>query len=210
MVFVDQDVNNEDPYGDGDQSYVKADDSTDPGSRLQDFLSAGPGNTIMTACREDGSKFMLLCLFGNADLVKQSIACTAPGSIERMQLLELRVSSMRYSALMTCIFGSKDMRNFGYTDGNHFATADILCSAGANVNAKDLGGYKPSHHATTPDTATAESLAIFRLITNKYDANPDLAHRFGNTSLIAAIIGGNEVSLDTLLSNGAKVGHIIK
>lgn len=192
-----------DIYGDGDQSRVNGHLPTSPGQRLRDFWSAS-GDFYKIVAR-GGSAFMRHCFLGRAAQVKAAIDATEPGSEARMQLLELRESTLRFPPLMTCICGAKNVEIMGLTGGDYLLTADYLCAAGANVNCRDVAGYTPAHLTTTA-TGTARSLAIFRLIAYKYGADLNLPNRFGQPPLQEPIMRACEDNVEALLACGVKVG----
>jgi hypothetical protein len=72
------------------------------------------------------------------------------------------------------------------------------------VDAKDVAGYTCSHQATA-SSASAESLAIFRLMADKYGADACLRNRFDLTPLNSSLMTHREELVEALLTHGAQV-----
>jgi hypothetical protein len=131
--FIDSSSSEGDLYGDGDQSFVKADYPTDPGQRLRDMWSNS--GDFYDVVQTSGSEFMQACFLGKAKEVKAMIDATEGDVEARHRLLELRESMLRFSPLMTCICGSKNIDHGDYfrslmKRAQHFLVAEHLCAAG--------------------------------------------------------------------------------
>jgi hypothetical protein len=130
-TFIDTKTNDNDMYGDGDQSYVRADFPTDPGQRLRDMWSES--GDFYTVVQSTGSPFMKACFLGKAQAVKDMIEGTQEDAVARIHLLELRESTLRFSPLMACICGAKNKNYQGFAillkNAQHFLVAEYLCAA---------------------------------------------------------------------------------
>ena len=95
---TDMQKNVDDPYGDGDQSLIR---DRDAAQGLRDVWSVGADFQPAQL-----SAFHKGCFVGDLRFVKSQVAKHPPGSTGRTELLECRVSLMRFPPLIACISGA--------------------------------------------------------------------------------------------------------
>lgn len=130
-------------------------------------------------------------------------------SREVIELLERRVSLMRWSALHYCCFGATIYTNVDEETRARMPmevfqfveTAKLLCREGARLDAKDIAGNTPIAIAAG-ETATKESLELVQLLVNM-GANININNRYGDSIMVEATVTQNEAALQTLLDAGA-------
>mmetsp|Transcript_5760 Transcript_5760/g.8772 ORF Transcript_5760/g.8772 Transcript_5760/m.8772 type:complete len:523 (+) Transcript_5760:52-1620(+) len=206
-AFIDTEATRNDPYGDGDQSYVKADGPNDPGQRLRDLWCEGgcEGGFHELLARGEVPSIFVNSFFGNKDGVQREIDATEPDSPQRMHLLEGRVGVLRLTPLIACVVGARNAPGpYGTSEQQHdyIGVADVLCAAGCRVEAKDAAGYSAAYHCTTA-FANPLTLAIFRFLCFKYDANIS-RNRFGDYSLYETIMYSREDVARTLIDHNVQ------
>lgn len=224
----------DDPCGDGDQSPIS--DTTTPEFRAlmkRDIETASKVNLkasmpmrLATRTGLDSMKafddisggnrisFHKLCEIGAAKAVHATLAMAQAAVIrgftgEVFELLERRVSLMRWSALHYCCFGATVYSN---VDADTRAkmpmevfqfeeTLRLLCRADARLDAKDIAGNTPIAIAAG-ETASKESLELVQVLVNM-GANINIHNRYGDTIMVDATVTQNEAALKALLDAGA-------
>jgi hypothetical protein len=106
------------------------------------------------------SPFFLYCAHGLLEPVLAAIGKAKEAGDEALhRLLEKRESLLRVRPLTACIAGARMIRDgpdkYAYWSpaqharADHMAIAKALLAEGANVNAKDVAGKTPLHHAVS-------------------------------------------------------------
>ena len=173
---TDVEMNDNDAYGDGDQSLVGVGENHDPSNRamvergepvrqiLRDLFSVG-GDLQSYLLYKRLSPFALMCVLGNAKGVELALKQTAVGSEERMHLLERRETGTRWSPLLFAIATSKckpsicAMTGAREVDMDHMKIIRILLLYGARPDCKELTGKTVVHYGAGA-FASVESLEM--------------------------------------------------
>ena len=160
---TDVEMNDNDPYGDGDQSLVGVGENHDPSNEtmvmrgeptrqiLRDLFSVG-GDLQSYLAYRGLSPFALMCCVGNAKGVEKALKETTAGSEERMHLLERRETGMRWSPLLFAVATSKCKPTIAAMTGtreaemDHMNTVRILLLFGARPDCKELTGKTVVHY----------------------------------------------------------------
>eukprot|EP00571_Detonula_confervacea_P014415 CAMPEP_0172302324 /NCGR_PEP_ID=MMETSP1058-20130122/4040_1 /TAXON_ID=83371 /ORGANISM="Detonula confervacea, Strain CCMP 353" /LENGTH=587 /DNA_ID=CAMNT_0013012749 /DNA_START=116 /DNA_END=1879 /DNA_ORIENTATION=- len=187
LAGTDVDMNDADPYGDGDQSPVSVggEESADIMSRFREmagpshggeFDKAEPARQVIRELWSAGgdlesylkfggfSSFATSCCLGDSKAVKRAIKGTVEGD-ERVHLLERRESGMRFTPLLLCIAISKvrgyvcQITGAREADMDHLGVVKILLLHGARPDCKELAG-KTAVHYGAGSRATADSLKM--------------------------------------------------
>mmetsp|Transcript_2551 Transcript_2551/g.3720 ORF Transcript_2551/g.3720 Transcript_2551/m.3720 type:complete len:569 (+) Transcript_2551:145-1851(+) len=175
MSGTDVEMNDKDPYGDGDQSLVGAGEdytSADPrklmkANSIQQILRSlfNAGGDLESHLRGGLSPFARACCLGNASAVEQAIKQTAEDSEERMHLLERRETGMRLTPLLLAVAISKckpyacGITGTNIAAMNHMKVVKLLLQYGARPDCKEASG-KTMVHYCAGSYATEESLKM--------------------------------------------------
>ena len=202
---TDTALNNSQPEGDGDQSFVREAIDSDPGRRLKVARADGMDYHLLLS-QGRLSPFAMACVFGDLDRAQSMInlSMSSAGVVQVKKLLEHRESMMRLTPLMCCITGAQisSLASHPLKRAQHVALARALLEAGAKPNAKDIGGFTAFHLATNGHAATAASLQIAALLP-QYGGDPNVRNRFGQTPLIEAVISTRMDVIECLVHAGA-------
>jgi hypothetical protein len=208
-----------DPYGDGDQRPLPPSRSAKhqrfvgawaEGATVNIFLQT-PVRIIVEVFEgehgERGASFARSCAFGDALAVERAILAAGeePGTLR--PLLEARHTPSRVSPLHCVVVGSK-LLSVGGDGGlgalpacaapsgagsnappDHAAVAELLLSAGARPEPRDVRGCTPLHHATSLGWS-AESLRVAAVLL-RHGARPDARDRSGRVPLLEAAMSAS-------------------
>ena len=158
---TDVNINDSDPYGDGDQRDVLKESKR---QILRNLFSDG-GDLESCLVFRGLSPFGYACAQGNKQMVLNMIKATKEWSNERMQLLEKRETSLRLSPLLITIAFSKAKSTVCYHTGvseinmDHVGVVEALLRYGARPDVKELSGRTVIHYAAGC-MATTETLKM--------------------------------------------------
>lgn len=146
MMGTDLQVNDADPFGNGDQSIISDMQARDA---ARGFFAIG--GDIDGHARENAiSAFGTHCMIGNSKFVCNAISdcqkkIDQPYSRNEdlKSLLDRRETSFRLSPLLFIVSAGKNVLTF---DANHREVAKLLLKAGANPDAKDALGKTVCHY----------------------------------------------------------------
>mmetsp|Transcript_37067 Transcript_37067/g.64990 ORF Transcript_37067/g.64990 Transcript_37067/m.64990 type:complete len:556 (-) Transcript_37067:298-1965(-) len=196
LAGTNTETNDNDPYGDGDQSLVgvgKEHDSSNMKKLMEEEPARqilrelfGIGGDLESHLLQNGlSPFAMMCCSGNAAVVEKAIKQTAKGSKERMQLLERRETGMRLTPLLLAIAMSKHKRFASRATGvkeadvDHVNVVKILLHYGARPDCKELTGKSAAHYGAG-SMANRDSLKMTDYI---FEAAKSSAH-FGERVIL--------------------------
>ena len=143
-------ANDADPYGDGDQSLVQQGEAQaqilrnlfSDGGDLEHWMRYSPSLL---------SPFLWMCINGDCKAV-ENVLKTTPRK-ERTQLLEQRVTAMRFTPLLLTIAMSKHPQTVNRYSGrcvsqmDHVGVVRILLQYGARPNAREVTGKTGKYSA---------------------------------------------------------------
>eukprot|EP00040_Diaphanoeca_grandis_P029139 m.169804 g.169804 ORF g.169804 m.169804 type:complete len:1172 (-) comp31590_c0_seq1:109-3624(-) len=214
---TDMSINDNDLFGDGDQSHIG---DGGPGSPPHIFRGAWAEGLDFSAAAlleadpahsDLSTQLNQACYIGSHKRVAEILSKTAPNSTERTQLLERRVSLMRFTPLVLVIQGERNLvvhnpvtgktGNPVDHDDDYIKTATILLEAGSSPHVRDVLGNTVIFHCTSL-SATAISLKIAKLVA-AYGADPNIASRVGSLPLHEAAMSGRAELAQTLVDIGA-------
>lgn len=151
-IGTDCDMNDQDQFGDGDQSQIMSVEKRDIAREL---YSIG-GDIHGHGENQSFSSFACNCLIGNAKALNAMILKVVKDaqqpwsrSKELKRLLEKRETSMRLSPLLMIVSAGKNMSVGGATGGDilqHVEVAHLLLKYGASPDAKDVLGKTVCHY----------------------------------------------------------------
>jgi len=164
LVGTDVDMNDKDPYGDGDQREVGASGMEGEPSRqiLRRLWSTG-GDLEHYLIYNGYSPFMMACVVGNLKTVKRLIIATSEGELGK--LLERRETGMRMTPLLVTLALSKVKSTVSHwtrvreVDMNHVGVIKLLLFHGARPDCKELTGKTIIHYGAGSH-ASAETLKV--------------------------------------------------
>jgi hypothetical protein len=138
---TDCDINDADPYGDGDQSPIENCEAK--AQILRELFADGGDLTHWLQRNQPGmSRFIFNCIMGDSQAVEDELKA-APTFEQRKKLMENRVSAMRLPALIMTLAASKyprpDHRSVKKRM-NHVEVVRVLLRYGARPNAKEVTG----------------------------------------------------------------------
>lgn len=221
--------NFDDPYGDGDQSQIP--EASHPAAvalragkkgkwprmnmEMTIPLRTARGTALdVPECILSGrpeSIFHFKCFLGYLEavhdaiaLAKEEVRAGKPNALT--DLLESRLSLLRFTPLHYCCFGAR-MRVASIVDVErskmmHFEeVARELIGAGARVDSRDLVGYTPLG-LVADDKATKDSIVMVPLLVS-LGADVDAKNRFGEPIITDAIAGGNLLAYKAMMDAGA-------
>ena len=204
-------VNDADPFGDGDQSYVGP---CLPGNRGQSLIEAWAEGTELGLLLNDGvpqalkdqvaPKFVQLCVYGDAAGVEAALAAAGDGARE---LVSRRHTALRMSALAWAIAGARMVgksKVLARVATDFVAVAKALLAAGADPKAKDVAGYTCLHHCTT-GMFSATSLAVAELLLVA-GVDVDAKNRAGRVALMEPTMNLKAIPCVRLLLEVSLVG----
>jgi hypothetical protein len=156
LAGTDLEQNDNDPFGDGDQSGCGRLGLIGESIRqiLRSLFAQG-GDLDSYLCFKEGafSPFGYACATGDVSKVEHMLKVTETGSEERMQLLERRETGMRFSplCLTTALYKSRQhvsMRlHIPVSQMDHVAVFKMLLKYGAAPDAKEATGKTVVHYA---------------------------------------------------------------
>lgn len=199
-----------DPYGDGDQSILRADEDRRDSIALCNAYATGLDAQEALASTEEDNTFQSACYSGDIISVKKFVM-RAKDSVDQGELfalthlLERRVSNMRLSGLLyacegSCTFiykGEGDPANMFHFD----EVVEYLCAAGANVNARDICGFSALGIAAGY-ISSAYSVGLIPIL-HRHGANANIPNRLGESILMRPIMSNNMEMIRALLLAGA-------
>lgn len=187
-----------DPLGDGDQTPVTQLHGMEGVKECEALRAAWASGLDVNDCvtaPTPANRFHAACFFGEASRVRKLVDGTraaAAGLVELEQqllrdLTERRVSKLRLSALAYCCLGARNLDADNMPPNPEWfrwkECAEILIKAGANVNARDLGGYSVISICGAYGAA-ARSIEIIPLLVAE-GADPNVKTRFDEVGVIA-------------------------
>ena len=207
-------LNAEDEYGDGDQRPI---------------LNLLKGRPLRELCSSSGdlfekldgtpcgmSPFWVACFNGDAAAVRRHIddcrqterskrskedpPSSQPPS-ELTRLLEKRESMLRYLPLHAVVEGARCLPS--RPAASFVDAAAALVAAGARVDSRDVAGHTALAKCTDGVDTTDACLMIAVDVLGPAGADANLANRFGETPIGAAVLRGNVGCLSALLELGA-------
>ena len=207
-------LNAEDEYGDGDQRPI---------------LNLLKGRPLRELCSSSGdlfekldgtpcgmSPFWVACFNGDAAAVRRHIddcrqterskrskedpPSSQPPS-ELTRLLEKRESMLRYLPLHAVVEGARCLPS--RPAASFVDAAAALVAAGARVDSRDIAGHTALAKCTDGVDTTDACLMIAVDVLGPAGADANLANRFGETPIGAAVLRGNVGCLSALLELGA-------
>ena len=196
-VVTDWTKNDQDPFGDGDQSTYPGSASIPGGAAypvVEAWCDAPELNILFSqhSHRRDKLRltthFGIACIYGLVDEVRGAL--TSEGGVEEgkderlRELLNERHLSLRMTPLMFVIAGARVVgeRISEAPCANHLETARLLISAGADINARDVAGYSCIFHCTT-NACNRHTLAIAQLMLATGRCRVNVPCRLGKTPL---------------------------
>lgn len=207
-------LNAEDEYGDGDQrpilNLLKGRPLRELWSSSGDLFEKLDG----TPCGM--SPFWVACFNGDAAAVRRHVDdCREterskedpPSSQPRFpvseltRLLEKRESMLRYPPLHAVVAGARCLPS--RPAASFVDAAAALVAAGARVDSRDVAGYTALAKCTNGVDITDACLMIAVDVLGPAGADANLANRFGETPIGAAVPRGNVGCLSALLELGA-------
>lgn len=207
-------LNAEDEYGDGDQrpilNLLKGRPLRELWSSSGDLFEKLDG----TPCGM--SPFWVACFNGDAAAVRRHVDdCREterskedpPSSQPRFpvseltRLLEKRESMLRYPPLHAVVEGARCLPS--RPAASFVDAAAALVAAGARVDSRDVAGYTALAKCTNGVDITDACLMIAVDVLGPAGADANLANRFGETPIGAAVPRGNVGCLSALLELGA-------
>ncbi|CAB9507611.1 expressed unknown protein [Seminavis robusta] len=170
------DVNDSDPYGNGDQTPLPSEGAS---AQILRYLFADGGDLEqwwigyrMPSSAYSGKRlpaFAWNCIMGDHIAVRNELQAQ-PTFQDRRNVLEQRVTSMRMSPLILTIASSKNLDRVSQYTGrptklmNHVAVVGILLMYGASPNAKEVTGKTACHYGAgshaTKDTLEMTDMCI--------------------------------------------------
>jgi ankyrin repeat protein len=207
-------LNAEDEYGDGDQKPIL---NLLKGIPLRELWSSS-GDLFEkldgTPCGM--SPFWVACFNGDAAAVRRHIddcrqterskrskedpPSSQPPS-ELTRLLEKRESMLRYPPLHAVVKGARCLPS--RPAASFVDAAAALVAAGARVDSRDVAGHTALAKCTDGVDTTDACLMIAVDVLGPAGADANLANRFGETPIGAAVLRGNVGCLSALLELGA-------
>ena len=207
-------LNAEDEYGDGDQKPIL---TLLKGIPLRELWSSS-GDLFEkldgTPCGM--SPFWVACFNGDAAAVRRHIddcrqterskrskedpPSSQPPS-ELTRLLEKRESMLRYPPLHAVVEGARCLPS--RPAASFVDAAAALVAAGARVDSRDVAGHTALAKCTDGVDTTDACLMIAVDVLGPAGADANLANRFGDTPIGAAVLRGNVGCLSALLELGA-------
>mmetsp|Transcript_12145 Transcript_12145/g.14126 ORF Transcript_12145/g.14126 Transcript_12145/m.14126 type:complete len:578 (+) Transcript_12145:128-1861(+) len=146
--------NDDEPYGNGDQS-----DVGEPGFKgeqtrqiLRNLFSEG-ADLDSYICFRGFSPFAFACATGNVSVVKQMLLATKFDSIERKNLLERRETGMRYPPIILTVALYKSRNHVAMrlhlpeSEMDHLSVFKLLLKYGATPDSRDVTGKTIIHYA---------------------------------------------------------------
>ena len=221
--------NSADPFGDGDQSFIRLVDVrrmppvTDPTAQslmnlwcdAGDFMEAFSAsyNHRGSTTRPCMSNFMLSCVLGDVEAVRAAMdGARARGGDAMFELLERRELNLRIPPLHAVIIGANNRASTvagqqqqppWHRRPDHVQVARLLLDAGARADAKDIAGYTLFHRCTCgPKQAWDTLLEIGHMLIGSR-ADPNAYNRFGNAPLEEVSMKGSVEPALLLLEAGA-------
>jgi hypothetical protein len=195
-----------DPYGDGDQSAVRATLPGTPGQDLVGVWSSGADfDPQDAACAADLSPLLCAAFWGDAAAVAAAIAAArAAGDDALRKLLERRESLLRFTPLLSCISGARLVGRPGggmRAGADHAAVMRLLLDAGARPGVKDVAGYTPIMHVTFNSTSATALGLLPLLLAAGGDVNAQ--NRAGRTALMEPTLRARADCVSALMAAGA-------
>ena len=145
-IGTDCTKNDDDPYGNGDQSLIQTVKGRDT---AREIFSVG--GDIHGHFEHNGySKFAMACIFGQRNVIKEATeeACNEEPilsrNVEITKLLETRETSLRLSPLLLIVSAGKNAQMTHEDD--HVAIAKMLLIKGADPRAQDVLGKTVCHY----------------------------------------------------------------
>ena len=206
-------LNAEDEYGDGDQKPIL---NLLKGRPLRELWSSS-GDLFEkldgTPCGM--SPFWVACFNGDAAAVRRHVedcreterskedpSSSQPPSLPSLtRLLEKRESMLRYLPLHAVVEGARCLPS--RPAASFVDAAAALVAAGARVDSRDVAGYTALAKCTNGVDTTDACLMIAVDVLGPAGADANLANRFGETPICAAVPRGNVGCLSALLELGA-------
>jgi hypothetical protein len=204
-----------DPLGDGDQSPLRRALPGTPTQALVDVWCAGTwlgmlltlpiegrgadGSPPLPAAAADeiAPPFSWACARGKWAAVEAALAAAAGDADATRTLLETRATPIRMSALHLAVAGSREVGRPGGRPAalalalgmDHLRVVSALLAAGARVDARDIIGQTPWHHALT-GTWSPVSLAAAQLLLRSGGVCANARNRCGRTVLVELAMVG--------------------
>ncbi len=184
-------LNDAAPLEDGDQSPIKRVLPGTPAQELINVWCAGTSFGLLmnpdlpaAARAEVAPPFIHACCTGDLRAVAAALAAAAAAAPAR-ELLARHHTAIRMSALHYCVAGARSLGVLppaAAARADHVGVARALLDAGAPLEARDVLGMTPLHHATTA-VFSRHSLAIAALLVER-GASVSPRNRAGRTPLI--------------------------
>jgi len=200
----------DDPLGDGDQKFCRAELPGDPGFQLKNLWASGAGFWPPNPMHEI-SELTRAAWWGDVEKVKGILDREERGSERMRTILEERSSRLRMNALLGTIHGARMVgkpqgAQVGMPHGAHRKVVRLLLEAGARVQCRDVAGYSALHHCATA-MYSIESLEC-ALVLAEFGADANSHTRFGYPTLSETTMAHKGLApLATLLECGALPMH---
>lgn len=200
-----------DPWGDGDQAPLLGTESlrTTSDNPLRTAWASGLDYWEAIFSEKHAMSIHRSAWQGDAEDVAHEIAAAhlrqRMGDSNAMKrLLESRVSQMRLTPLHYACLGARRLRHAdldSVASCNIQTIVELLCAAGARVNARDIGGVTPLGLAAGHDASPISASLIPILLS--HGADPNLKCRFGDPLIMQSIVSKNPHAFRTFLRAGA-------
>ena len=202
-----------DAFGDGDQKPLLNVMNSHPLRQL--WSSSGDLFEKLDGTPCGMSPFWVACFNGDAAAVRRHVedcreterskedpSSSQPPSLPSLtRLLEKRESMLRYLPLHAVVEGARCLPS--RPAASFVDAAAALVAAGARVDSRDIAGHTALAKCTDGVDTTDACLMIAVDVLGPAGADANLANRFGETPIGAAVLRGNVGCLSALLELGA-------
>jgi hypothetical protein len=219
--------NRADPFGDGDQSFIRLADArrmmTVPSAqslinlwcKAGDFMEAFEASYHHrgSTTRPCMSNFMLSCVLGDVEAVRAAMDGARARGVDAMfELLERRELNLRIPPLHAVIIGAnfwastvkeQQRQPPWHRRPEHVQVARLLLDAGARADAKDIAGYTLFHRCTCGQKQAWDTLLEIGHMLIGSRADPNAYNRFGSAPLEEVSMHGSVEPALLLLEAGA-------
>lgn len=158
-------LNDRDPYGDGDQSRLMGSRKSQQAHR--DLFAEGGDFFESASVQGTISDFSMMCMLGSVQKVEELLKRAddqgqAHAPQELVHLLEKRETSMRCSPLLLLVSVGKNLGGFPEQHKQQIKVAEVLLRYGARPDARDVVGKTVCHYGAGA-MATEATMKIVQL-----------------------------------------------